>query len=47
VILGSIPQADRERIAAAFDRGLTVYSSLSDIGQDVSTSNAPVAGFTY
>lgn len=47
VILGRIPQADRERIAAAFDRGVTVYSSLSDIGQDVSTVNAPVNGFTY
>lgn len=46
-ILGRIPQSDREQIAAAFDRGVTVYSSLSDIGQDVSTTNAPVAGFTY
>lgn len=47
VILGNIPQADRAKIAAAFDRGVTVYGSLSDVGQDVSTTNAPVNGFSY
>lgn len=46
-ILGAIPQEDRAKIAAAFDRGVTVYGSLSDVGVAVSTENAPVTGFTY
>ena len=46
-ILGAIPQEDRAKIAAAFDRGVTVYGSLSDVGVDVSTENSPVTGFSY
>lgn len=46
-ITGPIPNDAREQIAAAFDSGVTLYNNLADIGQDVSTSNAPVAGFTY
>lgn len=47
VITGPMTHDDRERIAAAFDAGVTIYESLFDIGNDVSTTNTPVAGYTY
>lgn len=47
VIRGAIPHEDRQRIADAFNRGVTVYGSLGDVGRDVSATNEPVSGFSY
>jgi hypothetical protein len=44
-ILGNMPDEARAQIAAAFDAGVTVYESLSDIGRDV--SNTPLNGVSY
>jgi len=47
VILGAVPQQRRQTIAAAFDRGTTVWTSIADIGSDVTGSNTPRAGISY
>jgi hypothetical protein len=47
VILGAVPQERRQTIASAFERGLTVWASLADIGTDVTGTNAPRAGISY
>lgn len=47
VVTGQIPNTHRTRVASAFDRGVTVYRNLSDIGVDVSASNNPVPGISY
>jgi hypothetical protein len=47
VVLGNVPQEKRQTIAQAFDRGTTVWTTLADIGTDVTSSNAPTPGFTY
>jgi hypothetical protein len=44
-ILGAMPDEARAQIAAAFDSGITLYESLSDIGQDV--GNEPLSGVSY
>ena len=46
-ILGAVPQARRHTIASAFNRGTTVWTSLADIGTDVSGSNTPNTGISY
>lgn len=45
VVIGAVPQLRRQTIAAAFDRGLTVWESISEIGTE--PTNAPIAGITY
>lgn len=47
LITGSTPQEKRQTIADAFDRGVTLWNSLADIGTDVTAANTPVAGVTY
>lgn len=47
VVLGAVPQQRRQTIAAAFERGTTVWGSISDIGTDVTESNAPLSGIAY
>ena len=44
-VLGALPQSDRSAIAAAFDRGVTVWGSVAEIGSQ--PSNAPVPGVSY
>jgi len=47
LITGSTPQEKRQTIAEAFNRGVTLWNDLADIGTDVTADNAPVTGFTY
>lgn len=47
VILGNVPQEKRQTIAQAFDRGVTIWNDLADIGTDVTGTNTPTPGFTY
>lgn len=47
VIVGALPHRQRQTIAAAFDRGLTVWASIGAIGTDVTGTNAPTAGISY
>lgn len=47
VIVGSVPQQRRQTIASAFDRGTTVWTSIADIGTDVTGTNTPRAGISY
>lgn len=47
LITGSTPQEKRQTIAEAFDRGVTLWNDLADIGTDVTAENTPVTGFTY
>lgn len=44
-ILGAAPQADRDAIASAFERGVTVWNVVSEIG--TRPANAPRAGVSY
>jgi hypothetical protein len=44
-VVGSLPQADRQTIASAFERGVTVWSSVAEIGTH--PANAPQSGVTY
>jgi len=46
-ILGAAPATDRETIARAFDRGLTVWNAVAEIGTDVSDANQPRPGIHY
>lgn len=45
LITGGVPQDRRQTIAAAFDRGVTVWENVSDIG--TAPDNAPLTGITY
>jgi hypothetical protein len=47
LITGSTPQEKRQTIAEAFDRGVTLWNDLADIGTDVTGANAPITGITY
>lgn len=47
LITGSTPQEKRQTIAEAFNRGVTLWNDLADIGTDVTAENEPVTGFTY
>lgn len=47
LITGSTPQEKRQTIAEAFDRGVTLWNDLADIGTDVTGDNTPVDGVTY
>lgn len=47
LITGSTPQEKRQTIAGAFDRGVTVWTNLADIGTDVTDANTPLAGISY
>jgi hypothetical protein len=47
LITGSTPQEKRQTIAEAFNRGVTLWNDLADIGTDVTSENTPVTGFTY
>ena len=47
VITGALPQRNRQTMAQAFDRGLTVWSSVAAIGTDVTNTNTPTAGISY
>lgn len=44
-ILGNIPQADRETIAAAFEQGVTVWTSVAEIGTH--SANTARSGVSY
>jgi hypothetical protein len=44
-VLGSLPQEARESIVAAFERGVTVWTSVSEIGTH--PANAARSGITY
>lgn len=44
-ILGAMPQVDRETVAAAFERGVTVWTDVGEIGTH--PTNAPRAGISY
>lgn len=44
-ILGSLPQSARETVAAAFERGVTVWSDVGEIGTE--PANEPIPGVTY
>jgi hypothetical protein len=46
-IQGAVPQARRQSIAQAFDRGVTVWNNIADIGTDVTSTNTPVSGISY
>jgi len=47
LITGTTPQEKRYTIAQAFDRGVTIWSDLADIGTDVTADNTPLTGITY
>lgn len=47
VVLGAVPQERRQTIAEAFNRGTTVWTSIAEIGTDVTGSNTPVSGISY
>ncbi len=47
VITGEIPTEHKSTVAAAFDRGVTVWAHIGKIGTDVSGTNAPVGGISY
>ena len=47
VILGPVPQQRRQTIAGAFDRGVTVWANIAEIGTDVRAVNTPTPGVTY
>lgn len=44
-VLGDMPQEDRQRIAGAFERGVTVWTDVAKIGTH--PANAPRSGVTY
>lgn len=44
-IVGSMPQAHRETIAAAFEQGVTVWTNVAEIGTQ--SANSPRAGVSY
>lgn len=44
-VLGSMPQADRQTIASAFERGITVWTNVAEIGTH--PANPPTPGVTY
>lgn len=46
-ILGAMPQQRRQTISQAFDRGTTVWTTVAEIGTDVTGSNVPRAGIAY
>lgn len=46
-ITGAVPQQHRQAVAAAFDRGVTIWNSIADIGTDVTATNTPRAGISY
>lgn len=46
-IVGAVPQEKRQTIAQAFDGGVTVWTSIAEIGTDVTASNTPNAGISY
>lgn len=45
LITGGVPQDRRQTIAAAFDRGVTVWENVADIG--TAPDNEPLTGITY
>lgn len=45
VILGAVPQNRRQTIQAAFDRGVTIWENVADIGTQ--PTNTPLPGITY
>lgn len=47
LITGSTPQEKRRTIAQAFDRGVTVWDVIAEIGTDVTGDNAPLSGISY
>lgn len=47
LINGTTPQEKRRTIAQAFDRGVTVWTNVADIGTDVTGSNTPLSGVSY
>jgi hypothetical protein len=44
-VLGDMPQEDRQAIAAAFERGVTVWTSVAEVG--TKPANPANAGVTY
>ena len=44
-ILGQMPQSDREAVATAFERGVTVWNVVAEIGTH--PANSPRAGVSY
>lgn len=46
-IVGAVPQEKRQTIAQAFDSGVTVWTSIAEIGTNVTASNTPNAGISY
>lgn len=44
-ILGAFPQSARDAVSAAFERGVTVWNTVAEIGTE--PDNEPVAGVTY
>jgi hypothetical protein len=44
-ILGSLPQSARDSISAAFERGVTVWDSVAEIGTQ--PTNTPLGGISY
>jgi hypothetical protein len=47
LITGSTPQEKRSTIAQAFDRGVTVWDVIAEIGTDVTADNTPLSGISY
>jgi hypothetical protein len=47
LISGTTPQEKRRTIAQAFDRGVTVWTVVADIGTDVTDDNTPLSGISY
>lgn len=47
LITGTTPQEKRQTIAQAFDRGVTIWTDIADIGTDVTAENTPLEGITY
>ena len=47
VITGAVPQQKRQTIADAFDRGVTVWTTISEIGSNQTGVNTPHSGIAY
>ena len=45
IVLGGVPQSRRQTIQAAFDRGVTIWENVADIGTE--PENTPLPGITY
>lgn len=46
-LIGSAPQRHRQSMKAAFDRGVTIWTTVHEVGSDQTTANSPIAGSYY